>query len=365
MMPRFHAFNISAPALLLAVLFTFVSACAETEIPSTDAQDTGIAEDASSQLDVSETPDTQISPDIQPPEEDTRCSVCCPDEVRCSVTGVREVCNASGTAYVEDACPESQQCNGGICVDKQVCTPGEKSCYDTNTLLICRPTGTGQTTQACEAGQACINAECVSGQANAAQCQGDSDCAGGTCRCGDNDNCPGPWKPTYCTNECTRSSDCAGDEWCLAASYSSAPHDYNHCVMRCDQSCAIQGLACAHIPVYADDGSITWQQGCVHKELKSIGDKCTTDSECISGTCLEYFRDFKFCSRRCENDGCSDNSACVNLQANEYWCSLTCSGPVNARVCPLNKPTEQWGVGCKSLLTHGGNTAVSACAKTN
>lgn len=363
MISRFHVLNRFASVAFFITFILFSGACAVTEIPisedvSGDTNTQADVENDTASLDVTtDTPDT--------PESDTKCGVCCPDDVRCSSNGTREVCNASGTAFVENACPETQQCDGGTCVDRPACTPGETRCHDTSTLLVCRANGMGFSTEECGIDKACIDARCVSGHSNGTRCAADIDCAGGKCRCGANDNCPGPWNPTYCTNECVKSNDCSSNEWCLSASLSPAPHNINHCVTQCDQSCAIDGLKCAHIPVHKEDGSLEWQQGCVQKELKSVGDKCSSDTECISGSCLEYFRDIKFCSNRCENSGCPSNSACVELENNQFWCSLTCTGSTGAKVCPLNQPTSQWGVGCKTLIIHGGNTATSTCAKTN
>ncbi len=362
MISRFHAINRFASVVFSIAFILFLGACAVTEIPITEDanSDTNTPQDVEN-----DTSTVDVAPDITTPEPDTRCGICCPDEVRCSSTGVREVCNASGTAYIENVCPETQQCDGGTCVDKATCTPGETSCYDTQTRLICSADGMRSTTEPCADAEACVQGQCVSGHINGTRCTADADCAGGKCRCGANDNCPGPWKPTYCTNECNRASDCASDEWCLSAALSPAPHNSNHCVTQCEQSCAIEGLSCAHIPIHKEDGSIAWKQGCVQKQLKSVGDKCSADTECISGTCLGYFRDFKFCSNRCESNGCPSNSACVELEANEFWCSLTCPGFPGSKVCPLNLPTSQWGVGCKTLIVHGGNNATSTCAKTN
>ncbi len=363
MISRFHAINRFASVVFTVTFILLLGACAVTDIPLTEDATADVNTQPDVELDTS-TPDVATDK-LDTTEQDTRCGVCCPDEVRCSATGAREVCNASGTAYVEDACPDTQQCDGGACVDKAVCTPGESRCHDTSTLLVCRANGMGFSTEACNSGEACIDGKCVSGKVNGTQCTADADCAGGKCRCGANDNCPGPWKPTYCTNECTRASDCASNEWCLSAGLSPAPHNVNHCVTRCEQTCAISGLSCTHLPVHKEDGSIEWQQGCAQKELKSVGTQCTSDSECLTGTCLEYFRDFKFCSNRCENNGCPSNAACVELESNQFWCSLTCTGSTGSKVCPLNQPTSQWGVGCKTMITHGGITATSTCAKTN
>lgn len=297
-----------------------------------------------------------------PPLPDTTpgCGVCCPGEVSCVSETRRAICAEDGSRFDELDCGEGESCNEGQCISIGICEPGDKRCHDGSTLLVCRTTGEGWSPQACGAGSVCIGGECVSGSPNGATCSVDGSCAGGACRCGSDDSCPASYRPAYCTNACDSQGDCTTDEWCLDASQYHAPHAYDHCVRRCDQACAISGLACKYVPVH-DGGEQRWEQACVQPNLKSVGEECTSHDECLAGFCnQDIFSTTGYCTRRCETGSCPANSACVELRTGEYWCSLLCDG----QECPLNVPEQRFDVTCKVRGVLGGGIA-RVCASTS
>ncbi|MFU8804824.1 MAG: hypothetical protein ACNA8W_13500, partial [Bradymonadaceae bacterium] len=245
----------------------------------------------------------------------------------------------------------------------QACTPGEKYCHDSQNLLQCRANGSGYVTQPCGSGNACIGDACFSGKLNGESCDVHEDCAGQLCHCGTEESCPGTLTPAYCTQACDVDT-CNGSEWCRETSHMSGDHHYDHCVRRCDSTCAVAGLACKRIPVKGADG-MTWEQGCVHPGLAAVGQECTSDAQCLGGTCLRDYFSFGYCTRRCETGGCPSNAACVQLRNDEFWCSLLCGDGVSSTgSCPLNQPEPRFEVTCKYRAVFESDQVARVCTRT-
>ncbi|MBA2662954.1 MAG: hypothetical protein H0U74_11700 [Bradymonadaceae bacterium] len=364
MTPR--QFKKSLPWLELLWIFLILSSlgCAQSLPPDvlSERDVFELLDTSTAELPGQDTPDIAVEDIAQP---DTRCTACCPGDRQCQSDSVRGICNASGTGFDEIACANGELCEDGNCSVAAVCHLGEKLCHDATTLLVCRATGTGFATHPCEQDSVCIVDQCVSGASNGTTCASAQDCAADKCRCGSDDTCPASWTPTYCTNSCVDQAGCTTSEWCMATAYHSAGHVYDHCVRRCDQACTLAGLECKHVPIHAD-GAIGWQQACVQKSLISVGEPCTSDAECVAGTCLLGYFNTGYCSRRCETGSCPSNAACVELRTGEYWCSLTCGDGAlgGSAPCPLNVPDQRFDVTCKTKAVHGGGVS-RVCSSTN
>lgn len=357
---------------LLTTALTALSACA-----TSDPSDLNNVADQSTDTRDMRQPDLSVPPDLGPDlvqdqgKDLNPCGLCCPDDKMCTPEGKLATCLPDGSAYQESSCDDGFECAQGQCVVKKVCEPGQTSCFDERTQLVCRPNGSGFATNPCPNDTACVQGQCTSGQSNSSTCTAHADCAGGKCHCGtqDNEGCAKPrFERAYCTAPCTSQADCSDTEWCLSADVhkiTSQVANYNHCVPRCQGSCAIAGLACRGVGVLDESSQLKWEQACYFPTTKEIGQECTSDEECLGGTCLKDYFQTGYCSRRCEQGGCPSNAACVELKPNERWCTLRCGDGNTAGQdkCPLDLPTDRLDVTCKILPVLGGGAA-RVCTKT-
>lgn len=349
--------------ITLALLAWVLSGCAEGDPLTTESDASEIA-DIIGPEEVTTPPDTGAPP-TPPPTPDTGPTptpICTPGEVQCLSETMRGVCTDDGTGFEEESCGSGTQCVEGQCQSTQACTPNHRYCHDGQNLLTCRANGSGYTTQQCGDGNVCIGDACFTGLANGAPCNLNDDCAGQRCHCGSEESCPSSLTPAYCTQTCDANS-CNNAEWCLDAAQLGGAHHYDHCVNKCDAACSIAGLGCKYIPVKGVQET-TWEQGCVHRELAGIGEVCTSDAQCLGGTCLQDYFGFGYCTRRCESGGCPSGSACVQLRGNEHWCSLLCGDGVTGQ-CPLKltRPNDL-NITCKLLSEYDSDQAVRVCTRT-
>ena len=345
------------------------SACVE---PSVVAPET----DAAADLDVSKdvpAGDEDQGPDAPDATSDVTdqapdlCDVCCPGAVICDQDGAVATCLPDGSGFDARPCGARQECEQGVCVAEKICTPGETQCFNATTQRICTPDGTRFTTQMCTPTQSCVRGACVEGKANSDTCTANADCAGNFCHCGSvtDEACSAGFSRAYCTSSCSQNNPCSDSEVCLDASIhaiDSPTGNYNHCLTKCAGNCAIAGLECRTVPTVGPAGEVVWAQACVFPNVKDLGEECTTDEQCVTGTCLKNYYTTGVCSLRCENNDCPDSAACVQLKGNEYWCSQKCGdGTVgNGANCPLDEPTPRFDVGCKIWQKRQGG-AVNAC----
>lgn len=96
-----------------------------------------------------------------------------------------------------------------------------------------------------------------------------------------------------------------------------------------------------------------------------LGRGCSTDAQCGDGVCLLGYFDRGMCSRRCEDRGCTTDSACVELIADQLWCSPLCGdGSVTPTGgCPLDEPEDRLDVTC-SIKSTKQNQAKRVCTST-
>ncbi|RDV39244.1 hypothetical protein DV096_01325 [Bradymonadaceae bacterium TMQ3] len=336
--------------LLYLIVVSLLAACSNVDAPIVEA-DTGAdvsesdAADDTSPDASNDTDDVDTAPDP--------CPVCCAGTARCGVGGEREVCNESGTAYDPAPCEEGSSCSAGVCEPDPICTPGESRCVDAQTQLTCRATGLAYRTDTCTGGQVCAGGECRSGLANGAACSADSECAGGSCLT--------VGGTSYCTSTC-QSDTCGDNETCW--NVDGIDHQQNpHCLERCQVSCARADMRCVSVRTEVD-GEIAWANACVPDALKSIGARCTSDTECASETCrLDYFSDsddnaIGYCTRNCEAGGCPQGSPCVILSSGQ-WCQPRCSEDV----CPLDPSGNNMRIDCAGRSEMGSVNAVNVCIR--
>jgi hypothetical protein len=350
--------------LILSGLILGLGACAESVPPQEtpdgfdDTPDIGIGADTP--LNPPSDTGSPSQPDVVTPPQ----PVCTAGQSRCASETLRETCRSDGSGYEQAPCEAGTQCQDGQCQIVQACSPNTRYCHDSDNLLICRSNGSGYTTQPCGAGNVCIGDACFSGKPNGESCSTHDECAGQLCHCGSEENCPAAYTRAYCTHTCG-TTECTGSEWCLDASYLTGEQHYDHCVRRCDAACALSGLGCQYIPVKGVDG-LRWEQGCVHRQLVGVGAECTSDAQCLGGTCLRDYFGFGYCTRRCETGGCPTGSACVQLRDSEYWCSALCGDGVSLQgECPLKvtRPTD-FSITCKLQSMHGSDQVTRVCSRT-
>ena len=198
------------------------------------------------------------------------------------------------------------------------------------------------------------------------------DCSGGKCHCGQGTGelCTDAFaQPSYCTGPCDAQSGCAESEWCFSGQthlITATSGNYNHCVARCQGTCAIEGLSCKRLPVLDAAGELTWEEGCYFAQVKEAGESCEADVECVSGLCLKDYFSQGICSTRCEDVACPQDAACVaNLKDNQAWCMPRCvDGPNGAStLCPLDQPDDRLDVTCNRSVLQRGGTAFT-CRRT-
>lgn len=325
-----------AAALLVAALF--FAACSSSEVPvdndNDDAPDTGVPEDTGDDEDASDDADADVDP----------CPVCCPGDKQCSADGEAvETCNEAGDGFeVTETCESGDICDDAECVPEPVCEPGEQICDGSSSILTCRATGTGYTASDCPDGESCYDDECVSGGPTGLLCDDASDCAGGFCRCGEDESCTLD-QTSYCTSQCTPGS-CSGNELCWQSEETDAA-GYDHCLLPCGAG-ACQLSECKDVMV-EEEGDIVWRSACLPQVLKGIGDECDNDDECLSGTCdQDSYSSITHCTRRCEVGGCPDGTACVDLDGTGAWCYPECEGSQ----CTFS-------ISCSTRSTHDGGVA--------
>lgn len=348
-------------------------------VASACAEGTGIIGDAPDAADDgggmhTPPPTVDMGPVAPPPtiDQGPRCpAACCPGALGCVDTETVGVCleDGSGWSPMENCSESGKRCVDGACRDdgSGVCTPGQPGgCHDGDTRLICRGNGEGYRIEDCPAGQACQGGMCVSGAPTGSVCQVHDDCAGGRCHCGDGteEECLVEHTPAYCTRPCPEGG-CGDGEWCFATSvyaWNNVAVTYDHCVPACEATCGAQGMACRQVPVQ-DGGELRWEKGCFYEGLSNAGDACSRDTECITGTCLSDYIRGGFCSMRCEQAACPQDTACVQIRSGEWWCSPECRTIEGAERCPLDEPDERFDVTCKTMITRDGK-ATRVCAKT-
>ncbi|TXD31903.1 hypothetical protein FRC96_19945 [Lujinxingia vulgaris] len=337
--------------LLSLLLLALLSACSGVDAPIV-ATDTG--EDASESDATDDTSPDPVDTGNDADDVDTApdpCPVCCAGTARCGAGGAREVCNETGTAYEPDPCEEGSSCSAGVCEPDPICTPGESRCVDAQTQLTCRATGLAYRTDTCTGGQVCAAGECRDGLANGAECSADSECAGGSCL-----NVGGT---SYCTSNC-QSASCGDNEACW--NVEGIEHQQEpHCLERCQVSCAREDMRCVAVHTEVD-GEIAWANACVPDALKSIGARCTSNTECASETCrLDYFSDsddiaIGYCTRNCQAGGCPEGSECIAI-GGEQWCQPRCS----EGVCPLDPAGNNLRIICGTRQIVGTIENASVC----
>ena len=86
--------------------------------------------------------------------------VCTPGKFQgCTQDGRQSVCNQSGTRVVDMVCPGDQPCSDGQC-EAAECTPGLTRCMDRRQLDICNEAGAFVPAEPCPSGTECFNGVC-------------------------------------------------------------------------------------------------------------------------------------------------------------------------------------------------------------
>lgn len=258
-------------------------------------------------------------------DDDAETSTLCePGELRCLDDSTIQECEDDGSAFEDlETCEDDEICEEGECIDEPVCEPGDQQCADGTSVLTCTQTGNWGPADDCNDGEACYDGECIGGSPTGAICSAADDCAGGLCRCGEDESCDLDHEP-YCTSDCDGVSCNAGEICWHSDGVDSA--GYHHCLPPCGGSnCGFD--QCRSILTEDDDGELVWKDGCLPPEFKDVGEECDSDDECVSESCNDDLFDFGFCTRDCEEGGCPDGTACAGLDGpdGDFYCFESCS----------------------------------------
>ncbi|WP_224364631.1 hypothetical protein [Hyalangium versicolor] len=288
---------------------------------------------------------------------------CVPFSERCNpVSGVHEVCNATGTALTSAPCTSSEACVSGRCVPT-VCTPGQTRCLDSVTAGVCSASGTGFNALSCASNQVCAGGTCStivcaplstqcknSGTSQVCTPNGtgyvDVPCKAGTsCQAG-------VCVPNSSNNSCTAGSKRCVDALTLATcNAQGSGYDYATCGS--DQTCL--GSACEAIicsPGSSRCASASSSEVCdpsgTRYNLVSCGAGTACDAAtgsckaqvCTSGNkvCLDVAT-LGTCNSTGTGyaaSGCGANKACVSGACQDVVCapgSATCSNGTTAAIC--------------------------------
>ena len=341
-----------------------IVACAQGSVDEADAGDmTAVIADLPDAPNTA--PNVMNNPDIGMPN--TMTSVCIVNETSCIDPQTLGRCRPDQMGYDPMPCAQGTTCLNGACSTEPACVAGSLECLDDQTVLRCRQNGEGYIQMTCEPPLNCGEGMCTDKLPSGSGCTTDDECASGNCRCGadTDDGCPPSLGGGICTNTSCVADGCGMSGHCLASDQvPTGGADYDHCVRSCSESNSCPtGSKCVALPVRIG-GGVEFRDACYFSGVKGFGEDCTTESECLSGACLTDYYSTGSCSRRCDNDGlCSEGSACVELIAGQFWCSLTCGdGSISGtQPCPLDVPVERFDVTCKILSIQGGGV-MRVCA---
>lgn len=348
---------------MICLPIALLVACAQGTVPAGDVGDLGFGgDDGNDPTNVapSNTPDPDIG---NPPNSNMMNGICIVNETTCLDEATLGTCRPDQMGYDSSPCPDGQGCTNGGCTSEPICTPGALECLNDNTVLRCRANGEGYIQMTCEEGLNCGEGVCTDKLPSGAGCTTDDECASNNCRCGNgtDDGCPDTLGGGICANMGCAADGCGMGGHCLASGQApTGAADYDHCVRACsDMNPCPTGSKCVAVPVHTG-GGVEFRDSCYFTGVGGFGDDCTDAAQCLSGDCLTGYFDNGFCSRRCDLDGfCSEGSACAELIAGQFWCTLTCGdGSVTGTdPCPLDEPVERFDVTCKNLALDDGDVA--------
>ncbi len=87
-------------------------------------------------------------------------AICAPGEFKsCTDDQLQEVCNRSGTAFVDKPCPDNQPCRDGAC-QSDGCEEDAYRCLDLKRREVCNSAGVWVEGEPCPQGRECFNGEC-------------------------------------------------------------------------------------------------------------------------------------------------------------------------------------------------------------
>jgi hypothetical protein len=210
-------------------------------------------------------------------------SACLPESVFCAEDGTLATCNADGTEYTSEPCPEGNFCSKGACLP-WLCVPGEPMCQD-NVATNCDSLGKGPVA----GGENCLDQGllCVAGLCTKCfpdcfgkEC-GDDGC-GGTCGgCDDGDACTtGSCDDALFVCDYAPVADCCNsDDQCSDADDCTV----DGCV---NNGCVFTNICCGSHDD-CDDGDdlcthdLCLNQGCFYKPIPGAG--CCPRTDLLEG----------------------------------------------------------------------------------
>jgi len=252
--------------------------------------------------------------------------VCTPEAARCVNETTAEVCNDSGSGWVEsDPCLDGEVCESGACVPG-TCEPGTSTCIDASTVGICGDDGTF-TSESCGA------VRCIEGPLGAA-------CEAGAC----------PVGATRCTGVRTGYETCDGDVWIGPTLCPVDQHcDGGACV---DDVCTVGARTCdgpdiaecdgvggGYTIIPCGDGTSCLVEGATASCRRLVCEPGAT--RCTSPTSRQQCNDLGTAWRAI--DGCSGDSVCVDGSCEVTVCdpgASECVDGSTVRTCSDDGTTE-------------------------
>jgi hypothetical protein len=291
-----------------------------------------------------------------------------------------EACETLEVCEVTDGAGQCRPCVDDECPVLDACEAGERACLDYNTVQICGSDGRIDSVADCAAGRRCFRGACGNAGASTGHaCEQNIDdrtgCNGHTCMCGSDFSPPSDpgvlcTHPAFASGYCS-TSDCETngcdypDEACANFDISGVFGGGQYCVLA--DGCSVRGRSCGtefeciELPGRrGETAPLEWNWGCWVPGLNTIGDACTSASDCIGGDCRLATvggGSASYCTAPCgESGSCPSHGACVEDPDGEgYVCLANASSADCPRLDsePLNisptPPLNRYGAGSQSV----------------
>ncbi len=373
-----------------------------------DVADTGDVGDTADEPDLSDANDVADEPDVigdTTNDITSNCEVvsdeCAPLTAGCSADRTTiDVCGRCGEIIRSTACTEGEICDDTgaspicrPCVDIECgptsddCTPGETTCNGWNTIQGCNPDGTFGSVLSCPSQGRCIGGNCTPGGGNTGDvCTQDvgldPGCVGYRCICGSE------YLATYGNSACTLANSALSTGYCTTRNClengcndtSEICTDFtgtnlfgglNFCVARGNcatrgNNCAVAGrpnTQCEELPVRETAGGfLSWELGCWIRDLAHIGEECTSNADCLGGTCVRETRgaeSITYCTVSCGAIGdCPSFSECVERPGSDG--NYICAARANSADCP-RLDSDSFNIVSRNLATFGSPATSAVC----
>jgi hypothetical protein len=299
----------------------------------------------------------------------------CGDVLRTEACDVMEVCEVISGAG------RCRPCEGEECPVLDACEPNTRRCLDYNTVEICGSDGRPDSVADCATGRRCFDGFCgVDGATTAEDCTqntgADGGCTGMNCICGAEyvettegaAHCAAEstLQSGYCSTGACDANGCDyANEMCATFDLSGLGGGGTYCIT--NEGCSTRntpcgdraGMRCTELPGRrAVDAPVLWEWAC-WTPVSTIGDSCSSDSDCIGGICRTSGA-VSYCTSECGADAdCPSHAACVRDPDGDAYVCLA-----RAEACP-RITSEPFNIAQTAPLVRYGSGSVATCYFAN